>query len=235
MNGYEWTRMWYNYKFENPSIVSHVHSDLFFYILDLWNRLGQKNEFGLPTTITMEAVGIKSYNTYKRVLNDLISFGFITSITKSINQHQSRVIALSKNDKAEYEALDKALTKADDDIIEQETNNKKPPVSDIADQVHQVVNHLNAITGKNYQLRSKSTAAPIKARLKEGFVVEELKSVIESQHKKWANDSKMKVYLRPVTLFGSKFESYLQFVEHTKPVVSQQMNGLPPITTNAMR
>lgn len=128
MNGYELTRMWYDFKFENPDLVKHIHSDLFFYIVDRWNRLGQKEKIGLPTSFTMEAVGINSYNTYKKVLNDLIEFGFIKSVLDSKNQHQSRVIALSFFDKAKYKALDEAINKAIDkslDTIIEEKNKRK--------------------------------------------------------------------------------------------------------------
>lgn len=133
MNGYNLTRKWYNYKFENPDRVKARHSDMFFYIVDLWNRLGQKEKFGLPTSITMEVLGIGSYNTYKKTLQDLIDFGFIKEISKSVNQHQSRIIALSKFDealdeahnKAPDKALDKAHNKAPDSIIEQYNNETK--------------------------------------------------------------------------------------------------------------
>jgi hypothetical protein len=120
--------MWYDFKFENPDLVKHIHSDLFFYIVDRWNRLGQKEKIGLPTSFTMEAVGINSYNTYKKALNDLIEFGFIKSIINSKNQHQSRVIALSFFDKAKYRALDEAMNKAKDkplDTIIEEKNKGK--------------------------------------------------------------------------------------------------------------
>lgn len=112
MNGYDLTRIWYNYKFENPSKVKAKHSDMFFYIVDLWNRLGQKKEFGLPTSVTMEAIGVGSFNTYKKTLQDLIDFGFINMVLESKNQHQSKIIALSKIDKALDKALDKATIKA---------------------------------------------------------------------------------------------------------------------------
>jgi hypothetical protein len=81
-------------------------------MIDLWNRLGQKDEFGLPTSVTMEALGIGSYNTYKKTIQDLIDFGFVILISESKNQHQSKIVALSKNDKATDEATDKALDKA---------------------------------------------------------------------------------------------------------------------------
>ena len=114
MNGYDLTRTWYNYKFENPSKVKAKHSDMFFYIVDLWNRLAQKKEFGLPTSITMEALGIGSFNTYKKTLQDLIDFGFINMVLESKNQHQAKVVAISKIDKATDKPLDKATIKATD-------------------------------------------------------------------------------------------------------------------------
>ncbi len=110
MNGYQLTRRWYNYKFGNPDKVRHIHSDMYFYIVDLWNRLGQKEKIGLPTSVTMEALGIGSYNTYKKALAELIEFGFIVEISEAKNQHQSRIIALSINDKATNRALDSALS-----------------------------------------------------------------------------------------------------------------------------
>jgi hypothetical protein len=114
MNGYNLTRSWFNYKFENPKKVRHVHSDMYFYIIDLWNRLGQKKEFGLPTNVAMECLGIGSYNTYKKTLIDLIDFGFIILLKDSRNQHHSKVIALSFFDKPTDKPLDKATIKATD-------------------------------------------------------------------------------------------------------------------------
>lgn len=135
-NGYCLIRDWYNFKFENPSKCKSIHSDFYCYLIDLWNRLGQKKEFGLPTYVTMESLGIGSYNTYKKTLNDLIEFGFVKIISDSKNQYQSKIIALSKNDKANDKALDKAnikannkaIDKANDSIVKQinkETNNKE--------------------------------------------------------------------------------------------------------------
>ena len=125
MNGYNLIRNWYNFKFDNPSKAKAIHSDMFCYLVDLWNRLGQKKEFGLPTSVTMEALGIGSYNTYKKTLNDLLEFGFIKLIADSKNQHQSKIVALSKFDKALDKALDKANNKATDSINKQETKNNK--------------------------------------------------------------------------------------------------------------
>lgn len=109
MNGYELTRAWFNFRYGKKNEVKPIHTELYFYVIDLWNRLGQPSEFGLPTDVTMNVLGIGSYSTYKKALDSVEKFGFIKEISESKNQHQSRVIALSKTVKATNKTLDKAL------------------------------------------------------------------------------------------------------------------------------
>ena len=59
----------------------------------------------------MEAIGIKSYNTYSKIFNDLIEWKFFILIQKSVNQYSANIIAISKIDKATDKALDKAMIK----------------------------------------------------------------------------------------------------------------------------
>lgn len=49
----------------------------------------------------------------------------------------------------------------------------------------------------------------IRARWKEGFTLEDMKKVIDLKTTEWLHDSHWRNYLRPDTLFGTKFESYL--------------------------
>jgi hypothetical protein len=95
---------------------------MYFFLIDKWNRLGQLDKFGLPTDMTMQALGISSYNTYKKALQDLVDFGFVKIISESKNQYQSRVVALSKIDKATDKALDKATIKASDEATDKATD-----------------------------------------------------------------------------------------------------------------
>jgi len=111
MNGYELSRNWFDWCFENPEKINPNHSALYFFCIEHCNRLGWKEKFGLPTTMAKEAIGIKSYNTYIKTLNELVEFGFIKMIEKSKNQYSSNIIALSENNKALNKALDKALIK----------------------------------------------------------------------------------------------------------------------------
>ena len=72
-----------------------------------------------------------------------------------------------------------------------------------------IVEYLNEKTNKSYKHSSKATQRLIDARLNEGFTIDDFKKVIDNKTKAWINDSKMNEYLRPQTLFGTKFESYL--------------------------
>lgn len=74
----------------------------------------------------------------------------------------------------------------------------------------QVLAYLNEKTGKKFRLNGDKNTRPIIARLNEGFTVDELRKVVEIKSEEWFNDSKMFKFLRPETLFGSKFEAYLQ-------------------------
>ena len=110
MNSYELTRSWFNFAFENPNAKVH-HTALFCWIIELNNRLGWKNEFGLPTNSTMEGLSIGNKLTYLNTLNDLSEWGFISIIKPSKNQYQSCIISIcrSENATALHTALDTAL------------------------------------------------------------------------------------------------------------------------------
>ena len=71
-----------------------------------------------------------------------------------------------------------------------------------------VLNHLNKKAGTNYRPTTRATQRLIDARLAEGFNEEDFITAISNKAKDWKGTDMAK-YLRPETLFGSKFESYL--------------------------
>ncbi|MBQ8993083.1 MAG: conserved phage C-terminal domain-containing protein [Turicibacter sp.] len=73
----------------------------------------------------------------------------------------------------------------------------------------EIVDYLNQKIGTQYRSTSKKTQSLIKSRFNEGFTLEDFKTVIDKKSFQWLNNSKMQTYLRPETLFGSKFEGYL--------------------------
>ena len=73
----------------------------------------------------------------------------------------------------------------------------------------EIVAYLNERTGSSFRPTTKATQSHIRARWREGFKLEDFFTVIDNMVEKWGNDPKMSQYLRPETLFGPKFESYL--------------------------
>lgn len=80
-----------------------------------------------------------------------------------------------------------------------------------------IVGYLNEVCSKEYKPQTKDTQKHIRARWNDGYKLEDFKKVIDNMRKKWGGDPKMCDFLRPQTLFGSKFESYLQNTDITEP------------------
>ncbi|MBA8777665.1 conserved phage C-terminal domain-containing protein [Staphylococcus schleiferi subsp. coagulans] len=71
-----------------------------------------------------------------------------------------------------------------------------------------VIEYLNKQTGKQYKSTTKKNQTVIRARTDEGFTLDEFKRVIDNKVSEWKGTD-MEKYLRPETLFGTKFEGYL--------------------------
>ena len=71
-----------------------------------------------------------------------------------------------------------------------------------------VIDYLNQQTGKNYKSTTKKNQTVIRARTDEGFSIDDFKRVIDNKVAEWKGTN-MEKYLRPETLFGTKFEGYL--------------------------
>jgi phosphopantetheine adenylyltransferase len=115
MDIYRLYRNFWDYAFQNPEKFKPNDVAIFSFAVEHCNRLGWKEKFGLPTSMVMEAVGIKSYSVYKKHFDNLVENGMIDVVEYSKNQYSSNIIALKENykadDKANTKALDKALAK----------------------------------------------------------------------------------------------------------------------------
>lgn len=92
--------------------------------------------------------------------------------------------------------------------LEKETDKEQKKI-DYTPIIHEVIDYLNSKAGTRYKYTSKSTVPHIKARVNEGFTIDDFKTVIDNKVASWLGDKNMAKYLRPETLFGNKFEGYL--------------------------
>lgn len=127
--------------------------------------------------------------------------GGLSSVSSKKKQNKANA---SKQSKDKEEDQDKDQDK-DQDQDKENIN--------IARQAEQIISFLNENAGTSYKATSKATQRLISARLNDGFTVQDFFTVIEKRCRKWLKDPKMAQYLRPQTLFGTKFEGYLNSPE----------------------
>ena len=106
-----------------------------------------------------------------------------------------------------FERQDFKKSKADSQNLKQNNINNK--TNNNTEKYNAIINRLNEKAGTAYRPTSKATQSHINARLSEGFTLDDFYSVIDKKCAEWKGDEKMEKYLRPETLFGSKFENYL--------------------------
>lgn len=83
---------------------------------------------------------------------------------------------------------------------------EEKPVSDLE---RNVLTAMNSILGKNFRPVAANLKL-IKARIKEGYTLEDFAAVFKHKLESWGNDPVMKSHLIPSTLLGGKFDGYLQ-------------------------
>ena len=84
--------------------------------------------------------------------------------------------------------------------------------------IKSIIDYLNNKLNTHYRYTSNKTQSLIKARLNEGFTYDDFVTVIDKKYDEWKDDEKMSKFLRTETLFGTRFEQYLnQKTKNEKP------------------
>lgn len=92
---------------------------------------------------------------------------------------------------------------------------KNKEVKDIVEQeldpipYREIIDYLNQKAGKSFKHSAAGNKKVIKARWNEGYKLDQFKRVVDNKCQDWLNDEKMSQYLQPSTLFGNKFDQYL--------------------------
>lgn len=178
----------------------------------------------------------KSYNEWfdelhlteyqvRRATNKLKSFGFVETALKKANGAPTLHYKVDTKEVSEWilkklkngnlrnlrmdsEETQESLTEITTEITTETTNNNILSPSSTAYPYRDVINYLNQQTDKHYKSTTKKNQTVIRARTDEGFTLDDFKKVIDNKVSEWKGTD-MEKYLRPETLFGTKFEGYL--------------------------
>ncbi|WP_169056807.1 phage replisome organizer N-terminal domain-containing protein [Bacillus pumilus] len=120
----------------------------------------------------------------------------------------TRNVTVTQSNEQERRSKKEEVRKKNKDILSgNPTVNPETRESEIPFKL--IVDLLNKVTGKSFRHTSAATQRLIKARWNDGFRFEDFKTVIFTKTNQWLKDDKMNKYLQPTTLFGTKFEGYL--------------------------
>ena len=181
-------------------------------------------------TTSQIATGIKIIDLTERIINTelkkMIEAGFVKLIKKGSKGNFSiykiiktselsvtNAYVISNLKDSDSNALDsKEVTNAY--VIGNSNTKNKEKENNIYSEI---IKYLNEKANTNYRPSTKNTQSFIKARLREGFTAEDFKKVIDIKVENWIGTDFEK-YLRPATLFGTKFENYLNEANKKAPV-----------------
>ena len=169
-----------------------------------------------------------SKKSISRNIQELVDRGYIISkilyedkvVTERrlyINSYYGEI--LTPMDKTVHTPMDKTVHTPMDKTVQ--CNNTS--INNTSINIYsRVIDYLNKKADTRYRSTTKKNKDLIKARINEGFTEDDFIKVIDNKVKEWVNTD-MQKYLRPETLFGTKFEGYL----NQKEVVSngQYSNG----------
>ena len=207
------------YQYFSYWIAKNKANDKHFYDGYTWTYNSQKaltelfpfwNRAKIQRIISsLENQGLLIKGNYNQLSYDRTTWYALPKFEQSVVQNQTVNCSDLNNERFKNEQpipinyqLTKQLTNKDIKYIVEHSPTEPVPYQE-------VVQYLNQKTGKNFKHTSKVTQRHIRARFAEGFTVNDFKQVIDKKCSDWLRDQKMKEYLRPETLFGTKFESYL--------------------------
>lgn len=137
----------------------------------------------------------------------------IEGMDKIREQTKQRVARHREKQKLLLSSVTSNVTVTQGNALEEDKEKEKDK-----EQYKYIVDYLNQNAGTKFKASSKKTQTCIRARLAEGYSVDDFKTVIEKKCDDWMGTD-YEQYLRPETLFGTKFESYLNAkVTRKKPV-----------------
>lgn len=194
-------------------------------LMIVWFKLlcfaGKQNNGGVFTVAgvphnaeTLAAAFRRKPATVQRALDVFEQFGMIEIVDGVITitnweKHQN----IDGMDKIREQNRDRQKKWYDQQKAKQTTTHTPPPdppkPDEDSDTVAAIVAYLNEKAGTNYRPAGAKTKSLIRARIAEGFTEDSFRTVIDHKCGEWLSDQKMRGFLRPETLFGTKFESYL--------------------------
>ena len=157
----------------------------------------------------------KIFNNLRRPLEKSKKRSKCGSITKSNENQEENETKIKENQKEiktksnESQKENENKTHQDVNVIVNVNDNVDVNVNKITlAEIKGIIEYLNIKSNSHYKYSTDKTQTLIKARIKDGFTLDDFKIVIDKKCEEWLGTDFEK-FLRPETLFSNKFEGYL--------------------------
>lgn len=157
----------------------------------------------------------KIFNNLRRPLEKSKKRSKCGSITKSNENQEKNETNTKENQKEiktksnENQKENESKTHQDVNVIVNVNDNVDVNVNKITlAEIKGIIEYLNIKSNSHYKYSTDKTQTLIKARIKDGFTLDDFKIVIDKKCEEWLGTDFEK-FLRPETLFSNKFEGYL--------------------------
>ena len=236
MNYLEQIVAFHRWKEVNPLPANVIA--LWYELMATCNKAGWPQEFTVPNAVLQSNAGL-SKKEFEKARQQLIGFGLITYKPSSrVNQAGKYSInyfpivqkgTQEGTQQGTREGIRQGTqegTPEEHGRVHERGTLYKPKLNENKKEnipYAEIVDYLNEKAGTNFKSSTKATQSHINARWREGFRLEDFKRVIDIKVEDWGNDPRMRPYLRPETLFGTKFESYLNQRPRLTVVPSQHI------------
>jgi uncharacterized phage protein (TIGR02220 family) len=180
-------------------------------------RLKKMVDFGILTHQTVKSGGTFSY------------YGFGPEYARLVDTNHAKDISdpVQPVNEGVPNKLDTPQQKISDQI---DSSTRDSSTRDLStrEQINipfsEIIDYLNEKANRRYRPSTPKTREHIRARWSEGYRLDDFKHVIDVKVADWLGDDKMDRYLCPDTLFGTKFEKYLnQPMKKSGVVVDEEL------------
>lgn len=143
----------------------------------------------------------------EKELRDVKNLPFVTTYLTIVDSIKSDDVSIQYQYPMDTKRTNKEKEKKKEkekEILSDSPNQDEAPLP-----YSEIISYLNTKCITRFRDTTDKTRTLIKARMNEKFTLDDFKKVIDNKSAEWLADEKMNKFLRPETLFGTKFESYL--------------------------
>lgn len=204
---------------DDGHLIRYVGETLIPYDTKALSKLTNTNIDTVNTAMTaFEQIGLierlETGEIYMKQINEMI--GSETEVARRVRKHRAKEKALEQQDEQKKLQSNIDVTKSNTELeleldkeLDKDIDEKHSPAkAEPQIPYKEIIDHLNKKADRNFRHTTDKTKRLIKARWNEGFKPKDFEQVIDIKVAEWKGTD-MSQYLRPETLFGTKFEGYL--------------------------